>query len=136
MLADFYPSHAGCIPPFISLKTELSPLWGWVGCPNYWVFVRENPNLKWMTTRGVGIDVPTLGDLFHITSPKQPYLLEMKSPTNIWVMFNWDIYQPLLRKSELCEVSGNQRRAPLKHGEVPFYLPLLSELGERSKSEL
>ena len=40
---------------------------------------------------GLGIDVPTIGDLFHITFQ---YLLEMKyieiSP-NIWVMLNWDI---------------------------------------------
>ena len=40
---------------------------------------------------GVGIDVPTIGDLFHLTFQS---LLEMKSPQVSW-LFNWDIYQPL-----------------------------------------
>ena len=42
--------------------------------------------------RGVGIDVPIVGDLFHITFK---YLLEMKYPLFSWVILNWDIYQPL-----------------------------------------
>ena len=47
---------------------------------------------------GVGIDVPILGDWFHITKTKICWRWNI---TNCWVMFNWDIYQPL-PESSIC----------------------------------
>ena len=46
-----------------------------------------------MITRGVGIDVSTIGDLFHIT--KTAISVGNDIP-NSWVMFHWDVCQPLL----------------------------------------
>ena len=45
-----------------------------------------------LRSTGAGIDVPTIGDLFHIT--KTTISVGDDIP-NSWVMFNWDIYQPL-----------------------------------------
>ena len=90
----FSPSHAPGFPQMVV------PIAGW--------FTLENPiDEKWMITTygisiststsptestGVGIDVPTIGDLFHITFKD---LFEIISPIvgYSWVLFNWDIYQ-------------------------------------------
>ena len=41
------------------------------------------------TSSGVGIDVPTIGNWFHITKTKICYdLLEITSPISSWVMWN------------------------------------------------
>ena len=60
----------------------------------------------------MGIDVPTIGDL-GLTSPNQPYLLEMKYPQELGDVKNWDI-NPNPWRWEMMEMGWQEKPAGLE----------------------
>ena len=82
--------------------------------PDPWDFLEDHPISR------VGIDVPTFGDLFHITFP---YQLEMESPLFSWV--KWNITGHLMTFTNPCiwwflDMTGSPQSSPMVvHGIFP-----------------